>query len=252
MTNPAKVKSAQRTLRLLELLAQNRNGITFTEIQESLNIPKSSTFNLIQELLDNNYIIYNDQKKLYYAGLEYIKLCTTCMKNTDLLEELSLLTSDIGKELNQTTHAGALDGKSIIYLAKYESNSRLSLMNNIGLKLPAHCTALGKILLTQYTDEEIKTLYNNYTFEKLTENSIDSLDRLLKELIVFKHRDYSEELCEASIYTACIALPIRVNGKIIAAVSLTLPIEFYKNKDIKYIVNTMKKHILNTESRLFA
>ena len=95
-------------------------------------------------------------------------------------------------------------------------------------------------------------MYNNYTFEKLTENSIDSLDRLLKELIVFKHRDYSEELCEASIYTACIALPIRVNGKIIAAVSLTLPIEFYKNKDIKYIVNTMKKHILNTESRLFA
>lgn len=254
MSNTTKVKSAKRTLRLLELVAQKRNGLTFTEIQEYLDMPKSSTHSLIQELIENGYLIFNEQKKNYYAGIEFIKLCSTCIKNTDLIEELGILTGNIGKELSLTTHAGILDSRSIMYLAKHETNSGFSLMNSVGLKLPAHCTSLGKMLLSEYSTESIQELYQNYNFslEKMTENSLDSLDKLFTELDHIKSQGYAEEIGEANTYAACISLPILVNGKMIASVSATLPIEAYKNIDKKMVIDTMKKNISVTEQRMFS
>jgi len=250
MTNKAKVKSAQRTLRLLELLANNRRGLSFTEIQEHLEIPKSSTHSLIQELIDNNYLIFNNQRKIYYAGLDLIKLSTSCIQNTNLIDELSLLTDNIGAELGHTTHSGILDDHHIMYLTKHETNTGLSLMNSIGVKIPAHCTALGKILLSQLSDEVLHDMYKDYPFGKITRLSIDNYQDLLEEIEKIRKNGYSEEIGEASIYTACIALPIQVNNNVVAAASTTLPIDLYNDIDKQGILKIMKKHLSVTEQRL--
>lgn len=247
-----KVKSAERTLRFLELLATKRNGISFTDIQSELDIPKSSAHNLIQEFLDSNYLIYNKSTKKYYAGIEYIKLCTLCMQSTDLIDELSLLTSKLGEELELTTHAGILDKHNIMYLAKYENNSNLSLMHNMWLRIPAHCTAMGKMLLSQFTNEQLHIMYSSIPIEKITEKSIDNLKDLISDLDIIRERGYATEICEASIYTACIALPLFQNSKMIAAFSVTFPIHAFKTADLNEIVKIMKKHKQITEQRLFA
>lgn len=247
----AKVKSAERTLRFLELLAYKRNGISFTDIQTGLDIPKSSTHSLIQEFSDKDFLIYNNDTKKYYAGLEYIKLCTVCIQNTDLLEELSILTSETGQELGLTTHAGVLDNRNILYLAKYENNSDLSLMHNIGLRIPAHCTAMGKMLLSQFSNEIIIENYTDYHFEKLTEKSIDNLNDLLSDLEKIREKGYAVEICEASRYTACIALPLVQQGKMVAAFSATLPIHLFETSNIEEIVSSMKKNKKNADQRLF-
>ncbi|MDR1774324.1 MAG: IclR family transcriptional regulator [Clostridioides sp.] len=251
MSNESKVKSAGRALRFLELLAKNRNGISFTEIKESMDIPKSSAHSLIQEFIDNKYIIYNDEKKLYYVGVEFIKLCTECMQNTNLTEELSLLTETIAKELNQTTHAGILDRSSIVYLSKYEVDIGISLMNSVGIKLPAHCTALGKILLSQFSDKDLIRMYEGVGFTKLTKKSIDSIDNLIENMNIVRKNNYAIEVGESSDYTACIALPIVIKNEMIAAVSTSLPIETYKKSDINHILKVMKYHVENTQKRFF-
>lgn len=252
MTRETKVKSAQRTLRLLELLAKNRSGISFTDIQEFLDIPKSSAHSLIQELIENGYLVANTGKKTYYAGLEFLKLCTTCIKNTDLLDELKLLTDNIGIEIGQTTHSGVLAERSVMYLTKYETNSGLSLMNNMGIKLPAHCTGLGKILLSALSDEKIESLYKNYSFPKMTKLSIDNFVRLNDTITTIRKIGFAEEVGEASIYTACIAKPVKANGEVVAAVSVTFPIDLYNNINKEEILKVMSKHIEVTENRLFS
>lgn len=250
----AKVKSAERTLRFLELLSNKRTGLSFTDIQSGLDIPKSSAYSLIQELMDCNYLLYNESTKKYYAGIEYIKLCTQCLQSTDLLEELSILTSNLGQELNLTTHAGILDGRNIMYLAKYENNTDISLMHNMGmgLKLPAHCTAMGKMLLSQFSDNELFQMYANNTLEKLTDNSIGSINELIHTIQDIRIQEYAIEISEASLYTACISLPLYKNKAMIAAFSVTMPVSMFHATDKKELISIMKKHKEMTEQRLFS
>lgn len=250
----AKVKSAERTLRFLELLSNKRTGLSFTDIQSGLDIPKSSAYSLIQELMDCSYLLYNESTKKYYAGMEYIKLCTQCLQSTNLLEELSILTFSLGQELNLTTHAGILDQRNVMYLAKYENNTDISLMHNMGmgLKLPAHCTAMGKMLLSQFPDDELYRMYTNVTLEKLTEASIGSMDGLVHALQEIRRQEYAVEISEASLYTACIALPLYNNKSMIAAFSVTMPIGIFHTADKESVISVMKKYKDITEQRLFS
>lgn len=245
------VKSAERTLRFLEYLAEHRNGISFSDIQNDLNIPKSSTYGLIQEFLDNDYLTYNEKTKKYYAGLEFIKLCTACIHHTNLIDELSLLTEQLGNELSLTVHAGILDQKNIMYLAKYSNNSDLSIMSNIGIKIPAHCTALGKILLSQFSNEELEVMYDGYNFEKLTPHTIGNLSELIQCLDTVRENGYATEFCEATDYTACVALPLRQSGKIIASFSATFPKQMFTSVNIKNIVDKMKIYQSMGEQKIF-
>lgn len=248
----AKIKSAERTLRLLELIANHYSGLSFTEIQNGLNIPKSSTYSLIQELLDEHYLLYNAQSKKYYAGMSFISLCSSYIQDTDFLNELSLLSNNLGQELNMTAHTGILDHTNVIYLSNYKNNSAISLMQKIGQRIPAHCTALGKILLTQYSNEQLTQMYANYPFVKLTEKSIDNLAALLETVSVTRKQGYAVEVCEASPYSACLALPLIKGNEMIAAFSISMPLEAFESCNLVSLLSTMNKHKTITEQRLFS
>lgn len=238
----AKIKSASRTLRFLDIIARNRNGMAFTEIQTRLDMPKSSAHSLIQELIDHSYLMYNPTTNRYYAGFEFVKMCAICLEGADPLRELQILTSQLGREIGQTTHACMLDGRSIRYLAKYETNPTISSMSTIGFQIPAHCCATGKVLLSQYTDEEIARLYDGQPLEMLTAQSINNIERLLRELNETRERGYGLEFGESKDLAACIALPLRQNGRMIAAFSVTYPVYLLQSANHGEIVEIMKKH----------
>lgn len=244
------VKSSERTLRILEIISKNKSGVSFSDIQKELSLPKSSLFSLLKELLNNQYLSFNENNKKYYSGISFIKLCTNGIENTDLIVELNLLTANLTQELKQVSHAGILDKTSIIYLAKSEINSTLSLMKSIGLKIPAHCTAVGKMLLSQFTSKEIEKIYFNYNFEKYTEYSISSLSYLIKEIDKVRKNGYAIELREANILAGCISLPLVVNGEILAAFSVTFPAYTFEQADINSILSIMHKHKKITEEKI--
>ena len=112
----AKVKSAERTLRLLEAISHHSKGLSFSDIQQILNTPKSSTFSLIQELVENDYLSFNDNAKKYVAGSNFIKLAANFIGSGDLVQELKVLTNELSIRVRTTSHAGILDGTEVIWL----------------------------------------------------------------------------------------------------------------------------------------
>ena len=121
----AKVKSAERTLRLLEAISHHSKGLSFSDIQQILNTPKSSTFSLIQELVENDYLSFNDNAKKYVAGSNFIKLAANFIGSGDLVQELKVLTNELSIRVRTTSHAGILDGTEVIYLARSEFACKL-------------------------------------------------------------------------------------------------------------------------------
>lgn len=238
----AKVKSAERAFRLLELIASHREGLSFTQLQTSLDIPRSSTHSLIQEFLDNDYLLYMADTKKYYAGLALIKIAANCIESTDLIRDLRLLTTFVSKKLGKLSHAAILDGKQVVYLAKAHAQDDLSLMRHIGNHLPAHCTAVGKVLLSQYSDEEVQALYGDKPLEKMTVNSLGTLPLLLAELGQVRQQGYAVEQREANERAACIALPLySANGKMAAAFSVTCLAYEWSHLMFENVLQVMKE-----------
>lgn len=238
----AKVKSAERTFRLVELIASHREGLSFTQLQASLAIPRSSAHSLIQEFLDNDYLLHVPDNKKYYAGLALIKVAANCIESTDLIRDLRLLTTFLSKKLGKTTHAAILDGNQVIYLAKAHAQEDLSLMRNMGNHLPAHCTAVGKVLLSQYSDEDIARLYEDVLLEKMTVNSIGTLAVLLAELKQVRQQGYALDQREANERAACLALPLYApSGKMIAAFSVTFLAYEWESLPTDEVLQVMKE-----------
>ena len=96
----------------------------------------------------------------------------------------------------------------------------------VGSRLPAHCTGVGKMLLSALSNEEIIDLYQGQRqLTKMTANSISSVPELLKELEMVRRRGLSYDDCESNIDVRCVAAPVYDGrGQMVAAMSFSVPI----------------------------
>lgn len=246
----AKVKSAERTLRLLEAISRHSKGLSFSGIQQILNTPKSSTFSLIQELVENDYLSFNENAKKYIAGSNLIKLAANFIGSGDLVQELKRLTNELSIKVRTTAHAGILDGTDVIYLTRSDHFDDYSLMQQIGGRLPANCTAIGKMLLSQYPDQVIQDMYHDLPWRMMTVNSKKNIDELLEDISIVRRQGYATDYQETSENANCIAMPVNQNGKMIASFSCTFPPAEMETIDLASVIDLMRSCKNEIESRL--
>lgn len=107
----------------------------------------------------------------------------------------------------ETCHFAVLDGKDALYLFKEESPEPIRMISSAGKRIPAYSTAIGKALLSRYTDEEIRKMYSD-GLKKLTENTITDMDELLSQIRKIRVDKMAYETEESSHNITCIAVPI--------------------------------------------
>ena len=221
---PAVVKSAARALELLEYVVNAPKAPTFRVLQDTLDIPKSSLSYLLQELAGREYLQYDPERRVYSPGLKLIQLSASCINNTDMSQEIWQGIKSLSEEFGETTHAGILDGRHIIYISKCEGKKDVSIVPTIGYRIPAHATAIGKVLLADLSPEELGVRLQNAVLEKYTEQTITNYAQLMEELCQVRQNGYAIDNQEIIVGGICLAAPVYdKHRKVIAAVSLTMP-----------------------------
>lgn len=221
---PAVVKSAARTLDILECLVRSAKAPTFTKIQEETGIPKSSLSYLLQELLNRDYLRYDPDRRVYYPGLQLVQISASCMNNTTISREIDRAIQGLSAELGETTHAGVLDGRFVVYISKCQGTKDVSMVTNIGFRIPAHVTALGKLLLSALPREEVAARLAGVRLERYTEHSVATVEQLLEELERAAAQGYAVDRQEIIPGGVCVAAPVYDrSGRMVAALSATMP-----------------------------
>ena len=137
--------------------------------------------------------------------------------------EISLGVKKLSEELGETAHAGILDGRHIVYIAKCQGPKDLSVVSTIGHRLPAHATAIGKLLLSKLSLEDIRSRMGKAELERYTENTITDFKRLLAELEVITRQGYAIDNQEIIPGGICVAAPIvDKTNRTVAAISATM------------------------------
>jgi IclR family transcriptional regulator, acetate operon repressor len=217
------VKSAARTVELLEFLGRTRGKRSLADLHESLGYPKSSLYVLLQTLLQFGWVETDATGTLYGIGARALLVGTAYLDGDEMVKLSGAALDRLARVTTETVHLARLDRSDVVYLATRESEHYLRPFSRVGRRLPAHSTALGKALLAERTDEVLRELLPD-RMEALTERTCVSRDVLLEELARTRRRGYAAEREENTVGLACFAVAIRSREPATDAISCSIPL----------------------------
>ena len=229
------VKSAERVLRVLELLAKNPSGLTIKEVSETLSFPQSSTSGLIVTLLENGYITV-DPFKRYKLGPKLIQIGRVAMDSLDITAQDTPFLKKLMEEVEETVFMAVLTGIDLVYVTKIDNNRSIRTTAQPGQRKPIYCTGLGKIFLANLPEQRREDILSQLDLVPITPKTITDVNTLKKQLKLFAEMGYSIDNEENEEGLVCVAAPVYgADHTIQAAISVAGP----KERMLKH-----KKHIV--------
>jgi DNA-binding IclR family transcriptional regulator len=213
------VKSADRTLEVLEALAASRERRSLVELSRALDIPKSSLHGILRTMVRRRWVEVDPTGTRFGLGVRALEVGAAYLDADDAVGLVSAVLDDLSRQFGEAVHLGRLDGPNVVYLAKRESAHRLRLYSAIGRRLPAHATALGKVLLAHRPD-----VVTGLELPRLTVNTITDPDALEAELKKTKERGYAVDHEENTEGIVCFAMAVPLADPPTDAISLSVPV----------------------------
>jgi DNA-binding IclR family transcriptional regulator len=237
------VQSVDRALSILEILSENVSGMGLTEISSKINLHKSTVHRLLGTLISNNFVTQDSVTNKYKITIKLYELGVKKIATMDILEVSKPYTKALMKSLNEVVHLVIRDKNDIIYIDKVEADNTIRMASTIGRRSPLYCTSVGKSMMANMTNEEIKQIWKTTNIQKLTGNTITDYDMFLKELKLIREKGYAEDDEENEMGVRCIGAPIfNHKGEVEGAISISGPsIRVTKDK-VEAFAKEVKKY----------
>lgn len=217
------VKSAARTVALLELLAaRGEQPSRLDQLAEDLGVPRSSMYQLLQTLVDCGWVRADATGSLYGIGIRALLTGTSYLDGDRRIRAVRPYLDEASDALGETIHMARLDGPDVVYLATRESHEYLRTISRVGRRVPAHAGALGKALLAERADDELPIPDGPLT--ALTQNTHTDRAALLADLAEVRERGYSIDREETVTGIAGFAFALRYDVPAADAVSCSVPV----------------------------
>jgi len=232
-----------RVVRILETVAANNGELTMSDIARRTAIPPSTILPILQTLTGAQFLRFDARTMRYYVGLKTF-LSGAVFAKSSTYGGINAIVDSIAKESGETAHFGLLEGGDVLYVIKAESQQHIRMYSEIGRRLPAYATAVGKALLGYHSRTELEQLYPD-GLKPLTEHTITDFDHLAAQLAVVKQGGFAYEWEESNPGICCIAKPLVHGGKVVAAFSIVIPTFRYTDE-----LKAKAEQILTEASRL--
>ena len=217
------MSSLYNALEILDLLSEH-NELGVMEISKELNMGKSSVFKMLYTLEKKGYV-HKSQDAKYKLGVKFIDYGLTILQKQNVYDIAKPYIKELRDRHNETTHLGVIDDDlNMYFVLKESSTASIQMASVIGKRMSFHTSAIGKTIVSNNLDEEIKNKIKSYELTSFTKNTIVDYDELINHLIKIKEQGYGEDLEEYEIGLTCYAVPVKdISGKAIAAISISGP-----------------------------
>lgn len=220
------VPAVARAFDILELFLGNERQLSLPEMVALTGLPRTTVFEIVGTLVARNYLSRAvGHRDRFELGFMSFQLGTAYRWRSRLATVGQQVAEEVSSDCSETVNIAVLDGRDVVYLCTVEGNQAVRIAVSVGRRLPAHCTALGKVLLASLSSTELEELYPpGCEVVVRTEHSVNSSEKLLLELARVQQYGYSIERNESNDGVSCLAAPIRDDrDRVIAAMSVTVP-----------------------------
>jgi IclR family KDG regulon transcriptional repressor len=219
------VPAVARALDILELFLDVPEA-SAPEITERLNLPRTTVHELVTTLAARSYLVpVPGQPTRYRLGMRVFLLGSSYAEQLDLAREAQEVAGEIAAACDETVHVALLEGTDVVYIAKVDSTHPVRMVSAVGRRLPAHCTGVGKMLLSGIAAEVLDAHYpKNRDLPAMTPRSISSPTKLRTHLADVRKAGIAYDNCESNDAVQCVAAPVYDRtGTMVAAMSISVP-----------------------------
>ncbi|MFD0481390.1 IclR family transcriptional regulator [Kineococcus sp. GCM10028916] len=155
-----RVPAARNAIAALRVLASSTSALTAGEIAQALGTPRSSTYQLLQVLVDEGVVVHLPELRAYALGVGVFEFGSAYLRQQPLENLARPLLSRLARRAEVTAQLGILRGNEILYLLREDGpRRRTELVTAVGVRLPAHLTASGRSLLALLPDHRVEALF---------------------------------------------------------------------------------------------
>lgn len=196
---------------------------TLEGLSSQLDLNKTSLLRIVRTLEAEKLLIRHGER--YRLGPRVLDLSYAFLATLSVVEVAQKYMYELSQACGQTVSLAILDDFDVVYIAIEHSQREVGIQGEIGGRHPAHATSLGKVLLADLDDAELRERLRNHTLERLTHRTIVDSEELVALLPQVRESGYATDDEERGIGIRCLAAPIRDHqGRVVAAMSVSGPI----------------------------
>lgn len=238
-------RSTMRVLDILDALANSPTGLTMADVCREVSAPKGSISPILHTMADTGYVAYDEATKRYSIGLKTYLLGKSYDRESTSMGLFVAAMREVTNSCGETCQLGVLDHGRVLYVAKVDSPQPVRLTSSIGRTLPIHYTAIGKVLVSELPEEQVRAMLAE-PLERPTSATIHCADELIAQLGEVRETGFGYDREEATEAVQCIAVGIRHHGVLEYGLSVTTPsyrLTPEKRERIKAALLRAKRHL---------
>ncbi len=222
-SSSSSVKSAERLLAVLELLARHTRPVPTMTISRECAIPKSSTHHLLNVLRDRNFVTYYEAERAWGLGVAVFEIGSAYLRSGPLQRLGRPQLVELSQRTGETSHLAVLHGAEVLYVDKEQPDTTpVRLVTEVGVRLPAHLTAVGRAILGHLPEAQVRALFAQAPLVQRTDRGPVALDGLIAELEAVRGRGIASDDGMTTPGITCVAAPVFSHeGLPVAAIGVT-------------------------------
>ncbi|GJF04266.1 IclR family transcriptional regulator [Pseudonocardia sp. D17] len=199
------MQSVDRTIELLELLADAGGKASLSELAIKTELPLPTIHRLIRTLLAHGYVRQLHSRQ-YALGPRLIRLGHGAGRQfgSDALPYLDRVARDLGESANLAT----IDRDMVVYVAQASSSHSMRMFTEVGRRVFPHSTGVGKAVLAQLPDSEVLEIVQRIGMPPATDKSLSTVEELLAELAKIREQGFAIDDGEQEVGVRCFAVPV--------------------------------------------
>lgn len=219
------VQSLGRAFSILEEVARHREGIGLAELSKLVGLHNSTTFHLAKTLVSLGYLRQEKDNKRYRVGRPLFALAASALDEIEMVNVATPVLEDLSRETSESSHFAVRMGDAVVVIARTSGPGAFQLTDRVGVVRPAHCTALGKIILASLRPEQLKRFIARAELKPSTPKSITDVDVLVHEIAEVQRTGIAFDDGEFNAEVRCVAVPVTdFTGQVIGALGISGPI----------------------------
>lgn len=209
---------------ILETLTGNSQPLSMAELARETGMTKPTAHRIISVLAELGFVERDHGKRGYVEGSRLIQFALDTLKATAPRNMRHSVLRALSEETGETCNFGILAGAEVIYLDRVEAKWPLGLRFDPGIQVPAHCSAIGKLLLSIEPVERRDELLRAMPLTRYTERTITSIPALLDELDRIQKDEIGIDNQESIEGVVCVAVPVRAaDGGVVGGLAMSAP-----------------------------
>jgi IclR family pca regulon transcriptional regulator len=220
--DPDFVTALARGIAVMQALADKRRRMSIAQVSHITAIPRAAARRSLHTLVKLGFVAQDDARR-FYLRPKVLSIGHAYLSATPLAVLAQPVLDRLGEELGEACSLAVLDGEEIVYLARSSSSQLMSPALNVGRRLPAYCTSIGRLLLTHLPQETLDAYLSNGKFYAYTSQTVTDPTDLMEALRQIRENGYaySKEQLEPRICS--LAVPVRdIAGQYVAGINVIL------------------------------